>query len=83
MFYIASIGTYVPCRVWGTPYARAVDADEDVDEAEVHDFFTGIESISVKITDSPSGSGSYKLAESEVTTIVGGTVRGAWRRGSQ
>ena len=39
MPYVASIGTYLPC--WGNPRRRVAG----VDLAEVHDFFTGVDSI--------------------------------------
>lgn len=50
--------------------ARMTPADVDV--AEVHDFFTGIELISYEDLGFAERCGGYKLVEAEVTTIGGG-----------
>jgi len=51
MPYVASIGAYLPC--WGSPLHRVAG----VGLAEVHDFFTGVDSIRYEGQGSADGFG--------------------------
>jgi acetyl-CoA C-acetyltransferase len=86
MPYVASIGTYHPCRV--APQRRltgddengnaavlladlGLDAELDVNLGEVDDFFAGIELISYEDLGFAERFGGYKLVEAEVTSVGG------------
>ncbi len=53
-------------------FSMAGMTPSDIDVAEVHDFFTGIELISYEDLGFAERYGAYKLLEAEVTTIGGG-----------
>ncbi len=66
MPHVASIGTYLPYWV-GSQHRVA-----DYDIGEVHDFFTGIDSIGYEDLGFAERFGACRLLEAEETTIDGG-----------
>ena len=86
MPYLPSSGTNLRCcgtsqhRVFGDDEdasTRAVEARRaanpaDVDVAEIHDFFTGIDEIGYEDVGFAERFGGYELVEAEVTSVGGG-----------